>query len=528
MKRGTVLLAFPDFDDPSSVFGTRVRSYGPPSGILYLASQLEAAGYRVKIVDFSAEPYSKDLLRKLLSDVDFVGISSLSYAQRSLRRIAHDVRQIDRSIPIIIGGPACTIEAKLAREMNMEVQFPEGVDLMVIGEAEPVIADVLDNWTQIIEREDKSPPAEWPKMILRCETGEMHWLGTYKEPTNLDEIKRPAFHLANRGAYTLFGKNASGILAPIITSRGCPYRCRFCNRATRIAASDSQNAISDQGLYQSYRLVSVSKVLEEIESLYDAGYKILYVVDDNFTAHQDRVHRIMDGIIQRRIQMAIIISARVDRCSEELYYKMREAGVQMVSFGLESGNQEALDYYQKGTTVEQAYEAVELADRVGMLTHGTFILGAPMETERHLQRTIDFACELPLDFALFGILDYTYGSQLWQEAYAEGLIKASERSVFAGSERGLGKVSRDRLLRILKRIDYKFYLRPGLWGRYISKFRHIEPEFGKLVIRCLMRFGADLLTGRDTIMKQYSGRRPSNSDASLYETGKRSARGFGI
>ncbi len=504
--KGTVLLVFPDFDDPPSVFGVRARSYGPPLGILFLASQLEAAGYQVKVVDFSAVPYSIDLMRKLLEDVDFVGISSLSYSQESLRRIARDVRQIDASIPVIMGGPACTIEAKLAQEMNMELQFPEDVDLMVIGEAEPVIVDILDNWPRLAKGNDRHSPTDWPAMILRDGSGEMHWLGTYREPTDLDHIERPAFHLADHEPYTLFGKKAPGVLAPIITSRGCPYRCRFCNRATsHIPVSDSQNTYSDHGLYQSFRLVSVSNVLEEIESLYNSGFKILYIVDDNFTAHRDRVHRIMDGIIQRRIQMAIIISARVDRCSQELYCKMREAGVQMVSFGLESGNQEVLDYYQKGTTVEQAYEAVELADRVGMLTHGTFILGAPMETEKHLRKTIDFACDLPLDFALFGILDYTYGCQLWKEAYAEGLIKPSERNVLACSERGLGKIPRDRLLKILRRTDYTFYLRARLWKRYINKLRHIEPEFSRLLIRCLMQYGADFLTGKKTITKQYSG-----------------------
>ncbi len=521
MKKGTVLLVFPDFDDPPSVFGVRARSYGPPLGILFLASQLEAAGYQVKVVDFSAVPYSIDLLRKLLEGVDFVGISSLSYSQEGLRRIARDVRQIDRSIPVIIGGPACTIEAKLASEMNMDLQFPEDVDLMVIGEAEPVIADILDNWPPLAKGNDKHLPTDWPAMILRDESGKIHWLGTYREPTDLDHLELPAFHLVNRDPYTLFGKKTPGILAPIITSRGCPYRCRFCNRAIKhTSASDNQSAYSDQGLYQSYRLLSVSRVLEEIESLYDAGYKILYVVDDNFTAHKDRVHRIMDGIIQRRIKMAIIISARVDRCSEELYYKMREAGVQMISFGLESGNQEVLDYYQKGTTVEQAYEAVELADKVGMITHGTFILGAPMETERHLRRTIDFACDLPLDFALFGVLNYTYGCQIWQEAYAEGLIKPSERNALAGSERGLGKVPGDRLLEILKRTDYIFYLRSRLWRRYIRKFRHIEPEFGKLLIGCLVQYGADFLTRRNTIARQSNSQ--TRAGRSLYSANRSS------
>ena len=195
--------------------------------------------------------------------------------------------------------------------------------------------------------------------------------------------------------------------------------------------------------------------------------------------------------------MAILAQGRVHPCSEALYQNMRAAGVQLLSYGLESGNQDVLDFYRKGTTIEQAQRALELADKFGIFTHGNFILGAPIETRKHIERTIRFAQELPLDAAFFGVLNYTYGSELWDIAHQKGLIGIYENDVYADQKRGLGQFKKEELEQFCKKAHHRFYFRPKLWARYISKLlRSNNKEFSKLLVRGFLRFSADVLSQR--------------------------------
>lgn len=266
--------------------------------------------------------------------------------------------------------------------------------------------------------------------------------------------------------------------ASIITSRGCPHRCRFCTRPKLVE----------------YRERSVENVLEEIERIYRSGYEVLYIVDDNFTANRRRVEAIAEGIVRRGIKLAIMAQGRANTASREMFEAMREAGFVLISFGLESGVQEVLDFYRKGTTVEQGISAVEWADEVGLFTCASFILGAPIETEEHLERTIRYAYELPLDAAFFSVLNYVRGSDLWREARERGLIREDEDEVLADRSRGLSNFPADYLRRLASEAQMKFYLRPKLWVRYIRKLKGCrDKRFAGLLLRGLLRFWADFL-----------------------------------
>jgi len=480
MGKGSVLLIFPDADKPTSLLGTRARAYAPPLGLLYLAAELSYAGCDIKVVDFSAQKYSRKKLLPLVCNADVIGVSSLSYVRKNFQQIISDIRAFDKDIPIMIGGPDCTAEALLANITDWELKIPDGVDVMVIGEAEHTIAGVV-RALMLRKREELSDYgcyellSECAGVIFRIpKSGEIRWGKPYCEPQNLDNLPFPDRNFVNRNAYTLFGLTHAGVGASIITSRGCPYRCAFC---TRNATSDSI-----------YRERSAENVLEEIQQICDSGYKVLYIVDDNFMVNERRVHAIMDGIIARKIKMTILAQGRVYPCSAELYEKMKAAGVQLLSYGLESGNQDVLDFYNKRTTIEQAQRAVHLADKCGILTHGNFILGAPIETRRDIKRTIKFAFSLPLDAAFFGPLNYVHGSELWNIAYSRGLVNGYEREVRAEKKRGLGELSGKQLEKICRNAQYRFYLRPTLWARYLSKLNgDIPPFFAKLLLRGFLK-----------------------------------------
>jgi hypothetical protein len=120
-------------------------------------------------------------------------------------------------------------------------------------------------------------------------------------------------------------------------------------------------------------------------------------------------------------------------------------------------------------------------------------LGAPIETRKHIERTIQFAQELPLDAAFFSILNYTYGSELWDIAHQKGLIEIYESDVYADKKRGLGQFSKQELEQFCRKAHYRFYFRPTLWARYLSKsFKSDNKEFSKLLVRGFLRFSADV------------------------------------
>ncbi|MFQ6039610.1 MAG: B12-binding domain-containing radical SAM protein [Candidatus Poribacteria bacterium] len=502
-SKGNILLIFPDIDHPTKVFGVRARPYGPPLGILYLATELTRVGYSVKVVDFSAETYSKippapfnkggaDVLRSLLANTDVVGITALSYSRNNFHELISEIHQFKPDLPIMIGGPDCNIEASFASMTGSAPRLPDGVDVMALGEAEHTIVSVVDALMTQRGREERL--ARCAGVIFKDRlTGKVRWGQPYQDFSDPEILSPPDFNLIDLKVYTLFGLNKRGITVPIITSRDCPHKCTFCTRAAQRPSMRHPFISLNFSANSRYRERSAENVLNEIQQLADAGFQVLYIVDDNFMVNEKRVHAIMDGIIKRGVKMAILAQGRVNPCSEALYQKMKAAGVRLLSYGLESGNQDVLDFYRKGTTIEQAQKALELADRCGIFTHGNFILGAPMETREHIERTIRFARELPLDAAFFSVLNYTYGSEIWDVAHRKGLIKVYESDVYADKERGLGQFSAQELERFCQKAHYRFYFRPKLWARYLAKMlRSDNKEFAKLLARGFLRFSADV------------------------------------
>jgi len=419
--RGNILLIFPP---PDTLKETR---FGIPLGPLYLSSELISAGFNVELADFSVENYSLDRLSQLLSDKDLVGISIPSYSLSNAMKIIAEIKRIKPEIPIAAGGPDCILFPRLV----------EGTDVTSIGEAEGTVVRIFDS---LLGRGDLS---HCEGVIFRDASSDSIKKGmAYHLQDSLDEIRFPARHLVSQNGSCGENPLRKARLPKstlLLTSRGCPLHCKFCARHTLS--------------YTKYRERSVDNVLEEIEEIYRAGYQMVWISDDNFGANLQRVHQIMEGIIKLGIDMSFAFSEWVRSADEDVYKLCKEAGVRIISFGLESGNQDVLDFYGKPITLEASWRAVELANKYDLFTAGNFIFGAPIETKEHLEKTLEFAKSLPLDTVNFKILGYMAGSELWFEAVKRGLIREDERNVFADSNRGLGSIT----LTELKEFTHKAY-----------------------------------------------------------------------
>ena len=118
-----------------------------------------------------------------------------------------------------------------------------------------------------------------------------------------------------------------------------------------------------------------------------------------------------------------------------------------------------------------------MADRAGLYTGGLFILGAPFENRTHFNQTYRFAASLPLDVTSFWVLDYAYGSPLWQEAFQKGIVAEGENIVPAGSERGTQNYSTAEITRQCERFFFRYYRRPSYWIRQIIKFIRVRDKY---------------------------------------------------
>ncbi len=442
--------------------GLHHRAIVPPLGPLYVATELLDAGYAVEFIDLGVGSYAKSGLGKLVEGKDLIGISipNTGLGRNVAQIVIDEIRSFDPHIPIVIGGKGCTLYPKIL----------PGANVMIIGEAEHTIIEIVET---ILGAGDLST-------CRGVFFGDKD--GTVKEGLppvhieDLDTIKFPARCITERSKYSVLGNSLAGKATTMITTRGCPFNCRFC--------------AVEPFKHKRYRWRSIENVIAEIETIVEDGYKYVGIMDDCFLADKQRAHAIFDEMINRNIKLAMRVEARADSADEDLYRKMREAGVRMIFFGLESGNQDTLDFYNKKTTVEQNRYAVELADRCGLYTQASFILGAPMETEAHLNRTIRFAKSLPLSSVSFNLLAYLPGSVLWSEAMKNGFINGSEPVVYATRDCGLSNFEKSYISNKITRAIREFYLRPLFWLWHIYKAL-IRRD--KEIIRLLIGFLKTLL-----------------------------------
>ena len=192
----------------------------PPLGLLYLAAVLEKEGHTVEILDFCMEDISKERLKNLLLKTDAVGMTVCSDIEFiPYNDISKTIKEIDSDIPQIIGGPHCTFVQK------QSLQDIPLADISVIGEGEHVILDLVKYL------QGKKALADINGIYYR-NNGNIKQGKPLQIIENLDNLPFPARHLVDKYDYGdfPFGFQLRKIVSSTITSRGCPFKCRFCAR----------------------------------------------------------------------------------------------------------------------------------------------------------------------------------------------------------------------------------------------------------------------------------------------------------
>ena len=409
-----------------------------PLGLLYLGATLENDGHEVELIDFYAEDVSRQQLENALNSCDAVGMSVFTYDYKSAAEVSKMIKDIDSDIPIVIGGPHCTF---LSKRSLSDIPC---ADISVSGEGEKVFSEIV----QFLQGRKKLCDING---ILYRDNGSIVTGPPPKVNDNLDDLPIPARHLVDKYDYGSFpfGYKLKKKVTSLMTTKGCPFHCRFCSRYNNFIKN------------WSFRKRSAENVVNEILEI-NGKCRSVMIIDDNFLADKKRAHRILDMILENDTNIDFLIGgARVDTAEKELYLKMKKAGVKFILYGVESGNQDVLDFYNKKITLQQIQKATMLARKMNFLVYASFILGAPIENKKHIENTIKFACSLPIDVAIFGILGYMYGSSLWFEAVKNGKISKDEYIRISDKNHGLGNFTKKELIQDTMKAFKKFYFRPS-------------------------------------------------------------------
>jgi radical SAM superfamily enzyme YgiQ (UPF0313 family) len=360
--------------------GSRDEIY-PPLGIGILAAELEKLGYEVRLLDDSIEEI--ETLRAGMEWADVVGISALTPNARRARELGLIAKnEIGRFV--VMGGPHPTT--------NPEFFLQAGAaDICAQGEGDLTLPEVLENYTE---------PHKWDAIegITFLRNGEQ--IATPRRPLikKIDELPFPAYHLYDIPKYMRLMVNPG---VTLITSRGCPYACTFCDA---------------EMTPRQYRAMSPERTVDLIEMLiarYNPPQMMFF--DDLFTIQRKRVIAICKEIVSRGLYFEWACESRLDTMDFEMLRWMRKAGCVKIYYGLESGSPDVLVTVKKGLTKERIVAAAKLNREVGMSFKYFLIYGFPQETVKDHELTEQIVRETRPDQVHVSLLQPIPGTEIYEE-----------------------------------------------------------------------------------------------------------------
>jgi anaerobic magnesium-protoporphyrin IX monomethyl ester cyclase len=422
MSKCKVMLIQPPYTLPHK----KQKSLVPPMGMCYLAAVLEQDGAEVAILDCYEEGYSQenedgpDRIRCGLGDEeierrirefapDFVGVSILfSLAAKNAYRVCQLAKRVSDDIRVAVGGHHPSF---LAQRI---LQEHECIDFVVLGEGEYALRDLARK-----HRTNNSDFSDIDGLVYR-DAGPIRVNPKTSWIKNLDEIPFPARRLCDMERYFAVNLPQSGRAGrgrisrslPVLSSRGCPRNCIFCGTVHLWG--------------RQYRARSPENFVAEIESLkrtYDL--EEFQVQDDNFTVNRPRVMKILDLLIEKKLDMQWCTPQGTDvmTLDRDMIAKMKQSGCREITLAIESGDESVnRDIIGKPIKLERVRDVVRWLKEFKILAQGFFMIGLPGETKKSIAKTIEFADSLDLDRAQLFIATPLPGTKLHDLALHKGYI----------------------------------------------------------------------------------------------------------
>jgi anaerobic magnesium-protoporphyrin IX monomethyl ester cyclase len=340
-----------------------------PLGLGYIAASLEKAGHTVQFIEGAFTPDDETIAGMVKNfGAEIVGISvMISYYSKSLE-LAEIIKKASPQATVIFGGPHPSVVPEDF------IKF-DAIDYVLVGEGEVSFTIMADAMEKGAFHPEKIPGLRWKDGA--ADLARSHRI------TDLDAVPWPARHLMPMGEYRHRGLNVSygmfGGNFNLITTRGCPFRCNFCDHTIY-----GHKAISR----------SIKDIVDEIEYT-GKTYRIrnFDVMDDTFTMSQKYVLAFCDEMMKRKLDYFWCCRLRVSGVTRDMMRRMSEAGCIRFSVGIESADERVLKAINKTISIPEVVQVLKWAKEFGMLTIGNFMIGNIGDTRASIEKTLRFSLE---------------------------------------------------------------------------------------------------------------------------------------
>jgi anaerobic magnesium-protoporphyrin IX monomethyl ester cyclase len=376
-----------------------------PMGLTNIAAYLQKYGgpVDIRIID-----RSDPLIEIKDFKPDVIGISAVSEQYYKANELAEKMKRIT-NVPLILGGTHITaIPSQL-----LNSTFKIGV----IGEGERTFLEFINMYKKEKSISDENLE-KIRGLVFMDKEGKLKITGRRELIKDLDEIPFPALDLLDmKNQYLIPGPSGAsliGIRGYLMTSRGCPYNCVYCGSNTTWGV-------------RGVRWHSAERVVSDIErwvKKYRANHFVVY--DDLMIVNRGRLKKIISLLKEKNLLKKIDFElyGRANILDDEMCRLLKNLNVTSIAFGLESGSEKILKYLKKGNVkVEQGKKAVALCKKYGLKVAGLFIMGSPGETEKDLQKTLDFVKDPNLSTVQVYQATPLPGTELWARAIKDNIIE---------------------------------------------------------------------------------------------------------
>lgn len=367
-----------------------------PAGLLSLATYLKeqmGALVDVKIIDCSVGSWSSSAFEAAICAYrpDVVGMTAFTPLIFDVKRSLEVIKRLLPTCVTVIGGAHVTSFQETA------VTYPE-IDYAVMGYGEYSLCKLLS----ALFVDDTISLSDIPGLLYRAD-GVVKKNPINNNIVSLDELPIPDLSLVDYTRYRCpLGTRKT--MVPVVSSRGCPFHCTFCNSPDKM-----------------YVPRSMDKVFEEVLYIQSLGVDEIFFFDDLFNLTNERVYEFCNLIKKEKLKIVWSFKSRVHNVTEDLIKTVKECGCERIHFGIETHTDESLKRLRKGITVKQIKAAVDLCYRYRVNSVGSFMINLPGDTLSDIKERFRFAEKLRLDYAQFAVLIAYSHTEIFDEGARRGL-----------------------------------------------------------------------------------------------------------
>ena len=377
-----------------------------PQGIAYIAAVLLKEGYEVEIYHQNVNHYSDEHLTDYLNKnhFDVVGVGAIGgyYQYRKLLRISDAINKSKQRPFYIIGGNCPSPEPEYFIKKTQ-------ADVIVIGEGEVTFIELMDAVAN-------HKPLCHIKGIAFWEDGNIVVNEERPLIQDIDTILFPAYRLFPIIYYRLIrpmpGASKTDFVLPVLSGRGCTFKCTFCYRM-------------DKG----FRQRSNESIIEEI-TLLKKDYGISYVTfsDELLMSSKERTISLCEAFLKSNLDIRWNCNGRLNYAKTDVLELMKRAGCVFINYGIEAMDDLVLKNMNKGLTIKQIIEGVENTIAAGISPGLNMLFGNIGDNKETLNKAVEFLLKYDDGAQLRTIKPVTPypGSPLYYTAIEKGLIKDCE------------------------------------------------------------------------------------------------------